>query len=343
MSGFSIVEVGSRRYRVRAGLGGRPGGAGGGFGDSQGVAARAGGSERESIAVPRQLHRLLIGRHGATIERLREQSRAKITVPGERSRSDRVEIEGLAEERARARELIAQVVEAGMASVPYTHFLSLPVADADVQRRVGEFQRDAGSGHLRGAGRAGFVQPGSLHITVGMLRLLTPADVARAVALLKSLGDEVRQALEGRPLVVAVGRLAAMEPDPARARVIYACAEDFEDRDRGRLERVCRLVRGRFDSEGFIDEKRELKIHITIVRAAGGAKEPGAKDADAKEPGAKDAAGARGGSTVDARPLLKEFAALSFGVCRLGQIQIARRFARTETGAYESDGAIALP
>ncbi|KAJ1733966.1 activating signal cointegrator 1 complex subunit [Coemansia biformis] len=335
MKEISIVEVGSRRYRVRTGLAGSVGGYSSRFQEPQGgdgpSAARQGKSERLSINVPRQLHKFLIGSGGSTIEWLREQSRAKITVPAERSKSDMVVVEGLPDERTKAQVLIAQIVDANISKVPYTHFVSIPIADQAVQRKVGEFQRDAEGGLLRAVASSSFVRPGSLHITLGMLRLLTPADVAEAVKLLKSLEEDIRQLLGSRPLVVKIGQLAAMESDPAKARVIYARAEDFEDQDKGRLQRLCYFVRDRFDREGYIDEKRELKIHVSLVRA--------------KPARGSEASGAEtdGGFTVNAAPLLREFGALSFGVSRLGQVQIARRFRHTENGAYESDGSVPLP
>ncbi|KAJ2766828.1 activating signal cointegrator 1 complex subunit [Coemansia nantahalensis] len=328
MDKFSIVEVGDRRYRVRGGLGGSSGGHISRLQGSPAGGAEGSRCERVSVTVPRQLHRFLVGAKGSTIIRLREQSGAKITVPGERAKSDQVEIEGLPEQRAKAQALIEQLVSSSMDKVPYTHFISLPLTDTDVQRRVGDFKRDVGQGALRAVSAGSFSRPGSLHITLGMLRLLTPAEVTRAAELLKSLDDEIRQILDSRQLVVTVGRLAVMEADPARARVVYACVEDYEDRDQGRLQRVCDFVRDRFDREGYIDEKRPLKIHVTLVRA----KPARGSDGDDSR-----------GFTVDAKPLLKEFGALSFGVCRLGQIQIARRFTQTDSGAYESDGTLHLP
>ncbi|KAJ2545433.1 activating signal cointegrator 1 complex subunit [Coemansia sp. RSA 1853] len=334
MNTISIVEVGSRRYRVRTGLAGSskvPAIDSGATSHNPPSESKAkhGKSERISLNIPRQVHKYIIGARGSTLDKLRHESRAKITVPPERSRSDVVEIEGLLDERQKAEELITQIVADNMAKVPYTHFISLPLLDIDMQRKVGEFQRDA-QRVLQNVDNSSFVHPGSLHITLGMLRLLSPKDVTRAVEFLRSLAKDVAEIVGTKPLLVSVGQLATMEA-ASQARTIYANADDFDNS--GRLRRLCAFVRDKFDSAGYIDEKRELKIHVSIVRA-----KPAHSSADEDDLAEK---GSRGFS-VNAGPLLKEFGSMSFGVCRVGQIQIARRFRHAENGAYENDGALSL-
>ncbi|PIA18271.1 hypothetical protein COEREDRAFT_79780 [Coemansia reversa NRRL 1564] len=348
---FSIIEVGSRRYRVRTelseGINNRTGNSG-----KQTIDKTSDRSEklsRQSVHIPRQLHKYIIGARGSTLERLKSQSRAKITIPAERNKSDLIEIEGSVDERAKAEELISQVIEKNLRNVPYTHFISLPLMDAGMQRKIEEFQNDAKQRFLRTVDNSGFVHPGSLHITLGMLRLLTPDKVSEAVELLRTLSNEMHEILGLRPLVVKVGRLATMESDVTKARVIYANVEDFSGADDDRLQRLCVFVRDSFDRKGFIDEDRPLKIHVTLIRAktgqSGSADEMKAAVATPEQTeGTEQRKGkVRGGFSVNAGPLLKELGGLSFGVCRLGQIQIARRFRHASNGAYENDGSVALP
>ncbi|KAJ1813951.1 activating signal cointegrator 1 complex subunit, partial [Coemansia sp. RSA 2599] len=210
--------------------------------------------------------------------------------------------------------------------VPYTHFISLPISDIDVQRRVKQFQDDVAREFLRDVDCRTFVDPGSLHITVGMLRLLTPAQVAGAIEYLKSLHAQIYDILGTRSLVVNIGRIKAMEQNPAKARVLYTLAEDFEASD-NRLQRLCAFLRESFTNAGYIDEKRDLTIHVTVIKARS----------------SERAEGTRSCAGINAVPLLKKHDMLSFGTCRLGQVQIARRFLHTESGAYESEGAVLLP
>ncbi|KAJ2908358.1 hypothetical protein GGI21_002966 [Coemansia aciculifera] len=59
-----------------------------------------------------------------------------------------------------------------------------------------------------------------------------------------------------------------MEADQERARVIYTGAYDSGAEGDDRLVQVCNVVRGVFDKAGFIDEKRELRIHVTVLKSS---------------------------------------------------------------------------
>jgi hypothetical protein len=64
-------------------------------------------------------------------------------------------------------------------------------------------------------------------------------DLASAEALLAGLAPRLRALLAQNPLRVPLGRLAVMQPDPARAHVLYA-EPDLRSTDDGRrLRAVC--------------------------------------------------------------------------------------------------------
>jgi hypothetical protein len=63
-------------------------------------------------------------------------------------------------------------------------------------------------------------------------------DLASATALLASLAPRLRALLAQNPLRVPLGRLATMQPDPARAHVLYA-EPDMRSTDGRRLLAVC--------------------------------------------------------------------------------------------------------
>ncbi|KAJ2024740.1 activating signal cointegrator 1 complex subunit [Coemansia sp. S610] len=303
---FKIVEVGTRRYRVRTPLGG--------LDDTQLKSGNA-AVVRQQMTVPQQLHKLLTG---SSISRIQAETKAQIRV----SHGDTIELEGSVGEVAAAKKRIQKVIDEGTQTIPYTHFISLPIGDSDVQRRVGVFQSEIKE-FLRGANSSTMCDPAKLHVTVGMLRLLDPGQVASAVELLKSLQPQVHDVLGGRPLVIKLGHVAAMEDNPAKARTIYAGAQDFSNIGDDRLRLVCELVRSAFDEAGYIDEKRELKIHVSLIRTKVGR--------------------AAGGGGFDATRLLKKHGKASLGTCRIGRIEIAHRFRFTEGGAYASEGSLVLP
>ncbi|KAJ2603662.1 activating signal cointegrator 1 complex subunit [Coemansia sp. RSA 1722] len=338
MDRFQIYEVGGRRYRVRTELSGGTSGVGGDNSRGQPASRRNIGpgakSQRKEVPLARQIHRFIIGHGGSTLRKLYEESHAKITVPNERVKSDSIQIEGLPDEIEKAEQMIEQIVQENIHKVPYTHFISLPISDIDVQRKVKQFQDDVAQEFLRDVDCKTFVDPGSLHITVGMLRLLTNAQVTSAVEYLKSLHTQIYDILGTRSLVVNVGRLRTMEKNPAKARILYTLAEDFEFSDH-RLQRLCSFVRESFSQAGYIDERRDLTIHITVIKARAPSQKP-------TEAGFAEG-GHRSAGIINAVPLLKRFDMMSFGTCRLGQVQIAKRFHHTESGAYDSEGCVLLP
>jgi hypothetical protein len=63
-------------------------------------------------------------------------------------------------------------------------------------------------------------------------------DLAGATALLASLEPRIRAVLAHNPLRVPLGRLAVMQPDPARAHVLYV-EPDLRSPDGRRLRAVC--------------------------------------------------------------------------------------------------------
>ncbi|KAJ2748537.1 activating signal cointegrator 1 complex subunit [Coemansia sp. BCRC 34490] len=226
-----------------------------------------------------------------------------------------------------------------MRTAAYTHFISLPITSARVQGKVAEFQNIArGRSELEGMAESSLVKPSRMHITVGMLRLATEEDRRAAAGCLESLGSGVREILgRGGPLDVRVYGVATMERDAREARILYAKVEDA-GAGGDRLRRVCEYVRDAFGSAGLIDcgeMQRELKLHMTVVRASGTS--PVANGGEGRR------ARSRRRFTVDARALVEEFGQAPFGTCRIGQIQIARRFHFTEDGAYANDGILELP
>ncbi|KAJ2252729.1 activating signal cointegrator 1 complex subunit [Coemansia sp. RSA 455] len=303
---FKIIEVGTRRYRVRTSLSG--------LDDTPRSSNRP--VVRRQMAVPQQLHKFITG---PPSNRIQEETKAQIKIP----HGDTIELEGSMSEVAAATKRIQKIVDDNTQNIPYTHFISLPISDSDVHRRVSGFQNEIKE-FLRGADSSSMCDPVKLHVTVGMLRLLNSEQVAGAVELLKSLQPQVHELLGGRPLVIKLGQVAAMEANPARARTIYTNAQDFSNIGDDRLRLVCELVRGAFDKAGYIDEKRELKIHVSLVRT-------------------KASRATGGGGGFDATRLLKRHGKVSLGTCRIGRIEIAKRFQFTEDGAYASEGALAMP
>ena len=126
-----------------------------------------------------------------------------------------------------------------------THFLALPIGHhSDLRNAVSALTSSwlAHEPPIDGLDPSIVVHPRRLHLTLGVMVLDAlhdrDHDLAGATALLASLAPRIRAVLAHNPLRVPLGRLAVMQPDPARAHVLYV-EPDLRSPDGRRLRAVC--------------------------------------------------------------------------------------------------------
>jgi hypothetical protein len=146
-----------------------------------------------------------------------------------------------------------------------THFLALPIGHHPELRNSISALTSSWLAHeppIEGLDPSIIVHPRRIHLTLGVMALDTTSspnpnpnpnptehgqgqgqherqrDLASATALLASLAPRVRALLAQNPLRVPLGRLAIMQPDPARAHVLYV-EPDLRSTDGRRLRAVC--------------------------------------------------------------------------------------------------------
>ncbi|KAJ1679982.1 activating signal cointegrator 1 complex subunit [Spiromyces aspiralis] len=326
---------------------------------------------KRSITVPHQLHHYIIGRGGDTLRRLMAETNTRITIPSRSKHGggrDEILIESaigagqaggegsdaavsLAESAVlEAETRIGQIVAENLHKVPYTHFISIPISDSSIQRRVRSLQTEIQAMHKqRAASTASKSEtsdsqnvsavmancimspqnPGSLHLTLGMLRLLNQKEVENAVRVLKSLSQEIYDMVGTRSLRATLRGVKVMGNDPKKCRILYIGVEDNE-----KLREVCEFIRKRFQEEGLlqIDEKEEaeLLLHMTILRV------------HLNGDGSDRNHGKKQGGFIDATNICQQFDDTKMGEFRIGQVQIARRFKFTDDGAFHSEEAVAM-
>jgi activating signal cointegrator complex subunit 1 len=160
-----------------------------------------------------------------------------------------------------------------------THFLCIPLVTPasrpQLQASLQSFRNEvAAATALNPSGipeRA--VRPaGTLHLTLGVMSLLTPARVEAALTLLRSL--DLRGQMPSRegqpagslgsrpaPLTITLRGLNSMR-DPATTSVLYAAPVD-ED---GSLYEFCRRLQRAFqEADLVVPEARPLLLHATII------------------------------------------------------------------------------
>jgi len=138
-----------------------------------------------------------------------------------------------------------------------THFLALPIGHhAELRSAVSALTSSwlAHEPPIDGLDPSIVVHPRRLHLTLGVMALAPSQptrhhhhrdresepelDLPGATTLLASLAPRIRAVLAHSPLRVPLGRLAVMQPDPARAHVLYV-EPDLRSPDGRLLRAVC--------------------------------------------------------------------------------------------------------
>ena len=183
---------------------------------------------------------------------------------------------------------IDSLVESAIASLDYTHFLSIPLAlsasSGETRAHVDRFHRAALAAlpTCRGLDASLLVPAAHLHLTVAMLKLWSPARVRAAVAALAAAAPRMYDATGTTTLRVRVRGAAVMgeEEDEAEdasgsgssagaarlrkaehAHVVYAQIE--ENSAKQTLRRVARLAIEAFARAGLLDADEMDKQLLT--------------------------------------------------------------------------------
>ncbi|KAK9721483.1 activating signal cointegrator 1 complex subunit, variant 4 [Basidiobolus ranarum] len=211
MQEFSLIPVGTKTYRVR----------------SSGLESLKKGKEDAPVSgktsldelnfetikvqVPKAMFGILIGKRGANLIKLRSETGAKILIPKLEESSDFITITGTTESVNQAKKRVEEIIEEALEKLPPTHFLMFSLPDTYLHKKVIDF-RD----QIKGL-RANDVDPNmfthvhSLHITIGMLRLISPEDILAAGKILKELTESVNDCVKDRSLLIRLAGLAIMD------------------------------------------------------------------------------------------------------------------------------------
>ncbi|PHH86985.1 hypothetical protein CDD83_9465 [Cordyceps sp. RAO-2017] len=169
-----------------------------------------------------------------------------------------------------------------------THFLCIPLCDAQLARSWASFRADVTAAPTSPLPDDAVRPLGTLHLTLGVMALPEPRDVGRAVQVLRSLRPRATLAAlraasaAAPPLALPDGVKSAARPPPvpanadllitlrglrsmqaaSKASVLYVPPSDPE----GLLYRLCQQLREPFFEAGLMeDEGRPLLLHATVV------------------------------------------------------------------------------
>jgi activating signal cointegrator complex subunit 1 len=252
-----------------------------------------------------------------------------------------------------------------------THFLCIPLVTPtsrpQLQKSVQAFcfdvKNDRTPENPNGIPEKAIRPLGTLHLTLGVMSLLTPERIEGALALLHSLdipsllsvpstasalatsAKETGPAAAAtpQPLKITLRGLKSMHP-PSKTSVLYSSPVDPD----GRLYTFCSSLRAAF-SDFLAPDDRPLLLHATIVNTV---YVPGVRESSGGQAGAGHGK-QKAKMTIDAREVLERYEETVWmeecrvekvAVCRMGARKIRDKEGR-DTGEeeYVVEGEVEIP
>lgn len=175
-----------------------------------------------------------------------------------------------------------------------------------------------------------FIKPRTFHLTVLMLKLWNNERVAAAAEVLRNVSPQIKEALEGRPIVVSLKGLALMRGSPKKAHVLYAQVEEVGSGDR--LRRACQVLIDAFVEARLVlekDSRSPLKLHATLMNTSHRKMKKFQRN--------------RRNVPFDARPVLERYGRKDWGEYVISEAHLSQRFSYDENGYYLCSASIPFP
>ncbi|RWS28813.1 activating signal cointegrator 1 complex subunit 1-like protein [Leptotrombidium deliense] len=151
--------------------------------------------------------------------------------------------------------------------LPFTHFISIPFTDEKMLKSFDEFRREVlqePSTVYSNVDTLLFQNPNKIHLTFGILVLMTDEERTKAARLLQQCREEiVKPFLENRSLVVDVKGIDVMHRDASKAHVLYAKIQD-----NGLLQTIANQIVDRFSKAELMGGQKDgVKLHVTLMNS----------------------------------------------------------------------------
>ncbi|XP_065224309.1 uncharacterized protein LOC135848338 [Planococcus citri] len=283
------------------------------------------------LHVPKEFHSIIIGLKGGTRQRLELETKTCIDVPKKHEKG-KVEIKG----KSRVGVLAAYrrikiLLTTARAKIPHTHFLSIPMMNAEIVKNFQRFKEEVldTCGKCAGICEDLFQNPGKLHLTLGMILLTDDKERDIAVnTMISSKEDIIKPLFGGRALQVRVRGLQLMNDDPSEVKVLYAKVEDPSDE--GLLQELADKMVDYFVDAGLIETDRtSVKLHMTVMNSVFLVKKVHGEEyayAGSKK--------VKKWHFFDASKIMELYKDYDFGVMVIDSIHLSQRHTRTENGYY---------
>uniref|UniRef100_A0A3Q3WKK5 K Homology domain-containing protein n=1 Tax=Mola mola TaxID=94237 RepID=A0A3Q3WKK5_MOLML len=290
---------------------------------------------RCAIEVPSVLYKYIIGKKGETRKRLEFDTNTSISIP-KQGVEGQIVITG--PNKAGVSSAVTRVevlVESFRKKQPFTHFLSFPLNNPDIQEGFLRFKEDVlqQCSKDHGVEESIFQNPAKLHLTIGTLALLSDVEVRKASEHLQECQNIIRDLTEGKPLPLEVTGIEYMNDDPAMVDVLYAKVTVKDGSNK--LQVIADRLVEHFVSVGLmIREWDRVKLHGTLMNTLF------RRDSTVEDTGGPGRQATSERESFDARNILKKFGAHRFGAFDLNTVLLSQRYSCDCTGYYTSAGSI---
>eukprot|EP00045_Choanoeca_perplexa_P004070 m.35306 g.35306 ORF g.35306 m.35306 type:complete len:278 (-) comp12381_c0_seq1:133-966(-) len=199
------------------------------------------GRYRFAMTISSLFYGLIIGRGGQAKTQLEKETNTIIQVPDRRSRSESVVISASSPDSLEAcRTRLELLVGEGKAKARPTHFVCFPLNSKAVQKAAADFHANTVDliGQQPDFHESWIIDPISFHLTIGVLKLFTAAEIVQATEVLKEAQKRVQKLFGGQAQECSIQGLGIMNEDHKKVQVfphghclwkICACPLPLED------------------------------------------------------------------------------------------------------------------
>ncbi|XP_049710776.1 activating signal cointegrator 1 complex subunit 1 isoform X6 [Loxodonta africana] len=293
-----------------------------------------------TVSAPSLLYKHIVGKRGDTKKKLEMETKTSISIPKPGHEGDIVITGQHRSGVISARTRIDVLLHTFRRKQPFTHFLAFFLNEAEVQERFLKFQEEVleKCSMDRGVDGSIFQKPKKLHLTIGMLVLLSEQEIQQTCEMLQQCKEEfIEDICGGQPLEAEMAGIEYMNDDPGMVDVLYAKVHMKDGSNR--LQELADRVLERFQSSGLIvKEWNSVKLHATVMNTLF-RKDPNAEGRyNFYTPDGKCIFKER--ESFDGRNILKLFENFYFGALKLNSIHVSQRFTADSFGNYASCGQI---
>ncbi|XP_031204434.1 activating signal cointegrator 1 complex subunit 1 isoform X3 [Mastomys coucha] len=222
---------------------------------------------RATVSAPSLLYKHIVGKRGDTKKKIEVETKTSINIPKPGHEGEIVITGQHRNGVVSARTRIDVLLDTFRRRQPFTHFLSFFLNEVEVQERFLKFQEEVlkKCSKDRGVDSTIFQNPKKLHLTIGMLVLLSEQEIQQTCEILQRCKEEfINDISGGKPLEVEMAGIEYMNDDPAMVDVLYAKVHMKDGSNR--LQELVDRVLERFQSLGLIvKEWTSVKLHATVM------------------------------------------------------------------------------